>query len=310
MWNWLPQVAGTIAGPVSDYFQGQENRKAHSESDRLNRERADAELGMNLAKQEEFAKNSIRWKIADGAAAGLSPLAALGASGTSFSPVSSNYQSTPYQNDTLSRMGQSISRATQAASTSYERELHDLQVSSLKLDIEGKAIDNQIRASQLSQRSQIGPSFPGADNFIPGQGNSGSSVRPKPATPTMSQEGRLSQEAGWVPTTLMGRTDTGFLPYMPQQLAESTEDDPLAKIDWFVRNRLVPMFTGSGKPPKSQLPKGATDWDLSNSGEWVPVSRSGSNPWERWSNYITNWQDRHHDDYYKWRKGFNKFNRR
>jgi len=280
-WETVLAGASQMAPVIADYFQGQENRKAHSDAEQRNRERADSELAMNLAKQEEFAKNSIRWKIADGAAAGLSPLASLGASGSSYSPVSSNFQASPYQNDTLSRMGQGISRATQAASTSYERELHDLQVASVKLDIEGKALDNQIRASQFAQRSQLGPAFPGADNFLPGQGNSGSTVQPKPATPTMSQTGRHAQEAGWVPTTLMGRTDTGFIPYMPQQLAESTEDDMLAKIDWFTRNRILPLFTGEGKPPQNQLPKGYSDWDLSNTGEWIPVKGRGSYPWQR-----------------------------
>ena len=38
--------------------------------------------------QREFAQNGIRWKVADAEAAGIHPLAALGAQTTPYQPVS------------------------------------------------------------------------------------------------------------------------------------------------------------------------------------------------------------------------------
>ncbi len=69
--------------------------------------------------QREFAQNGIRWKVADAKAAGLHPLAALGAQTTSYQPVQVGDTSL---GSSLSEMGQNIGRAVDATMTRRERE--------------------------------------------------------------------------------------------------------------------------------------------------------------------------------------------
>lgn len=82
---------------------------------------ADTLIGVDSAKrqeyaQREFAKHGIRWKVADAKAAGLHPLAALGASGAAYSPVSS-------AGSDLGSVGQDISRSIEATRTADERRM-------------------------------------------------------------------------------------------------------------------------------------------------------------------------------------------
>lgn len=85
----------------------------------------------NYAAQKEFAQNGIRWKVEDAKAAGIHPLAALGAHTASFSPV---FQGSDYSG--FSNAGQMISRAIEAKQTQAERELADLQVEHARLENE------------------------------------------------------------------------------------------------------------------------------------------------------------------------------
>lgn len=68
--------------------------------------------------QREFAQHGIRWKVEDAKAAGLHPLAAMGASGASFSPVMVGDTYGP----AMAQAGQDISRAVEATRTQPERD--------------------------------------------------------------------------------------------------------------------------------------------------------------------------------------------
>ena len=66
----------------------------------------------NMAMETDFAKNGISWRIADAAANGISPLAALGSAEPSYSPVAAVLQGdnflappTPNQNSPVSGSG-------------------------------------------------------------------------------------------------------------------------------------------------------------------------------------------------------------
>lgn len=76
-------------------------------------------------RQKEFAQMGIRWKVEDAKAAGLHPLAALGANTLNYSPV--RVGGTDYG---LSKMGQDISRALGKMPTQQEKEerLLDLEI--------------------------------------------------------------------------------------------------------------------------------------------------------------------------------------
>lgn len=261
----------TILGGVLGSLSGSRANKQNAEAARQS-----AEL------QREFAKNGIRWKVEDAIKAGIHPLYALGANTHSFSPVSVGAQPDYSMANAVKDMGQDISRSVQATRTQYEQELSKLQLASAKLDVEGKALDNQIRASQFQKLNQATTSLPGnQDNFIPGQGNS-PTVKVKAMERIASQKGRLAQEAGWRPDVSYARTDSGLTPVVPESLSESLEDDVIGKILWRVRNQLMPNITGQGAPSKSQLPPGYNNWQYDfSSQEWRPIKGYPKSPYQK-----------------------------
>lgn len=115
---------------------------------------------MNIANQKEFAQHGIRWKVADAEAAGLHPLAALGAQTNSFSNVVGSSGDT---ND-YATMGQNIGRSIDAGSTNSERTdrmskaiARTAEVFSLeKMNLENEQLKSQIALT----RSQIPPALP------------------------------------------------------------------------------------------------------------------------------------------------------
>lgn len=108
----------------------------------------------NIDLQREFAQQGIRWKVEDAKAAGIHPAAALGASTTSFSPVSIG-ASNPMggMSSALASMGQDVSRAINATRTSQERDQAFLKSAGV-LELEGKQLDNDIKRATLASSVQ------------------------------------------------------------------------------------------------------------------------------------------------------------
>lgn len=73
-----------------------------------------------MAYQKELAQNQIQWRVEDAKKAGLHPLAGLGVSSASYSPVSTDL--TPPDYSFLGDMGQNLNRAIQQGKTQKERE--------------------------------------------------------------------------------------------------------------------------------------------------------------------------------------------
>lgn len=238
----------------------------------------DAVIAANDANRDmayDFANRGIQMRVEDAKKAGIHPLAALGASVSSPGAV---HVGATGAGDGVSQAGQNLGRAISSMSTKEER-AHD---EFMRAEARKKAaLENKILESQASTVSQTNnPPAPGSANFIPGQGNSALVVN-KPLERTVSQPGRLAQEAGWRPDVSFSRTDTGLTPMVPESLSESLEDDFLGKTMWRIRNQLIPNLTAGqeGRPARSQLPKGADYWDWSYlKQEWQPRSK-----WEgRW----------------------------
>lgn len=118
----------------------------------------------NIAHQKEFAQQGIRWRVDDAKAAGLHPLAALGAQTTSFSPVSVGDLALP--KTSFGEMGQDIGRAIDAGSTAAERNdrmgqavARTAQVFSLeKMNLENELLKTSIAKNVAS----LPPPFPPA----------------------------------------------------------------------------------------------------------------------------------------------------
>lgn len=278
-------IAALIAagGTIGAGFLG---KKANEEAMKMQKDVANA----NMKMQYDFARSGLRWKMEDARAAGIHPVYALGASSNMPSPVSVGVSPDNSMADMAAGLGQNISRAVAAGGTREERALKELQLAGAKADLDGKIIDNSIRASQLRQLQNVPPGI-SSSNFMPGQGN-GPLVVDEPTKRNVSEPGRPAQEAGWRPDVSYSRTDTGLTPVIPQGLSESMEDDMIGKIMWRIRNQVIPNFSGGGKPPLSQLPKGYDDWDWSfTQQEWQPVKGRGSYPWKKWSDSVSDWQN-------------------
>lgn len=118
----------------------------------------------NQAMQREFAQMGIRWKVEDAKAAGLHPLAALGAQTTSFSPVSVGLDK-PETN--FRGMGQDLERAFKASATKEARDAIDMEKTK-DIAREGLKLDNDIKRTEIASRlmstarqsGQVGPPMP------------------------------------------------------------------------------------------------------------------------------------------------------
>lgn len=118
--------------------------------------------------QREFAQNGLRWKVEDAQRAGVHPLAALGATGASYSPVGLG------DNDTasgLSGMGQDIGRAIDATRTQPER-MGAVSAKMEALGLERAGLENELLRAQIMDITRPRtPPFPmaGSDYPMPGQ---------------------------------------------------------------------------------------------------------------------------------------------
>lgn len=199
-------------------------------------------------RQKEFAQHGIRWKAADAQAAGISKLYALGANTTSYAP-----QSVGGSDHGISSAGQNIGRAVSATQSGNQRQgkiANDIQ----RAQLAGLEIDNNIKRTELASRlrttNQPGnpPAHPSFDTkrHIGGQGDS-SVIYKKSLTPSGH-----SPEAsyGVAPEVDWYRGRHGFTPQIPQDLAESFEQNWLGSGAWQLRNSLGPYLgLDTSKPP-------------------------------------------------------------
>lgn len=269
MWGTiLPAIASQAGNIVGAVLQ----KKAAEKSDQANKDTA----SFNAAKQEEFAQHGIRWKVADAKAAGIHPLVGLGASTTSFSPVGVGNVPDSSMANMASNMGQDISRSISATRTADERQMANLQVQAAQLDLQGKSLDNDIKISTLRQMNQTGPAFPGSQGFMPGQG-SGAGIHEKPMERTTSMKGVPHSEPGAITDLGWARTATGVVPVPSGDVKQRIEDNMPHEWMHYYRNNIKPNFGGGTKPPKSALPKGATDWEWSfTNQEYQPIYKGKS----------------------------------
>lgn len=138
----------------------------------LNQQQYDLAM-KNIALQKEFAQNGIQWRVADAAAAGLSPLAALGASEPSFSPVSAQVfpADTAPRNiglQTLANMGQDLLRSKLNASSGADRQLETINLR--KAADEADIVHSQAALTRLrlqrEQTAPINPAVPDTQTFM------------------------------------------------------------------------------------------------------------------------------------------------
>lgn len=167
----------------------------------------------NIQLQKEFAENAIKWKVDDATRAGIHPLYALGASTTSFSPVSVGVSGANPLASAISDAGSHIGRGVSAATaepTKVAAALGNQAIISGDLDIENKRLNNQLLRSRLVQQSQPGSApappltFPG--DYTPGKiGHLGTGEfthpedKPEKNPPLMANNKRWLTSPEWSP---------------------------------------------------------------------------------------------------------------
>lgn len=250
----------------------------------------------NYEAQKEFAQNSIRWRVADAKAAGLHPLAALGASSSSYTPSAAIGDSPDFS--FLQDVGQNIGRAVDAKRTQAERaeqqekqnalfneELRGRQlqneetqtrIDSMKWDMAMQAARNAEQSVRTQQQVPAMPSLAPDGTLMSGQGNAtspGSLIDAKPPEVTLNAPGRPNVEAASINELAFSRTgDGGYAPVMSTDAKNRLEEDVVGTLNWNSRNRLAAWFDlDRAKPPKAWLPAGKTDWTYSiDRGAWYP----------------------------------------
>lgn len=174
----------------------------------------------NIALQKQFAQNGIQWKVADAKAAGISPLYALGASTSSFSPVSIGAQPEDALGKSMHAMGQDLGRAVNSSASSSTRE-GIFADQARKLQLEGAGLDNDIKRATLASQvmkmksAQVGPPIP-TDVPIPTAKPSdikrlyigGNKIDLDPTTSSAKDfEDRYGDDISWLTAPMIGAAD-------------------------------------------------------------------------------------------------------
>lgn len=261
---------------------------------------------LNYQHQKEFAQNAIQWRVADAKAAGLHPLAALGASPLGFSPSFSGAipSSTDWDfsamGDAIGKMGQNIGRAVEAQATEKERaDAADYANKARELDLENKQLQNDTlrqnivdratasvaalahQAGQPPAMQRMSSTGSGSGESIPGQAQSypNGLTENTPAEVISSMPGNSHIEAGVHPDVAYDDAGNGTRAIMRSDKAQNAlEDDEFGSIAWNLRNRLLPSILDVGNPPPaSELPdkgKGKYGWTFNPFIQaWVPYRR-------------------------------------
>lgn len=285
--DFLPFVnTGTLplVGPLLDYKAAEEDRRAAQDVNRQALEEQQA----NRQMQYEFAQNGIRWRVEDANAAGLHPLAALGASGASYSPTSTSLMSESRGNSyrSLSRMGQDASRAMMAMATPQEQEIKRLTLDRMKTDNLIAGMELLERKNRLLNSTGTGSGVgDNAGYSIGGQPDglkwSGRRIDLIPNKITYDEPGAPQQTAGASSMFDMYKTKRGFLGLLNQKAAESTEDDWLAKIGIHLQSLLSGAEGPQNMTKNFRVPHGYDRYAYGGPvGGYAPVKKGARTVWE------------------------------
>lgn len=204
--DWLGAI-GNLAGSAFKYSSARDDRKS-SENTAM----------QNIALQKQFAKNGIQWKVEDALKAGIHPLAALGASTTSFAPVTVG-SSLAEGASGFASAGQDIGRAVNASMSKGDRaSAASKAAEALALEkgqLENDLLKTQV-ASQVAKLSQAGgnPAMPTATG---GRKN-------RTGQPALDEAADIAEEGKFKGRPLMKQGGRKIMTDPQTSNMESTED--------------------------------------------------------------------------------------
>lgn len=232
---------------------------------------AESNMQAQMDLQKQFAKNSVRWRVADAKAAGIHPLAALGAQTHSYAPMAFSDSLGP----AMASAGQDIGRAIDATRTGSER-ADAVSTTVRHLTIQRMGLENELLASQIAKVRQAGhpPPLPaggssGGSNptAIAAGGNSilsdgGPYIETSPSPVTKTYPGSPQTQPGIPPESQYFRVGPNEYKLNPSPaFKQAIEDDMLAETEFAVRNRLPQTFGGKLNPPFPAPPGAQWNFD-------------------------------------------------
>lgn len=183
-----------------------------------------------IANQKEFAQKGIRWRVADAKAAGLHPLAALGANTTSYTP-----QAVGSTNDPYGTMGQNITRAISQKMTNLEKTLQLINIRKAELELENMGLQNASLRKQVEDLDS--PPMPNTVNnqfgIIDGQNPTSPKLGHQFTTNQISSSSRMGTTSGKGPLETEVIDNFGNVWRFPSQdIADAMESSPYNAIKY------------------------------------------------------------------------------
>lgn len=224
-------------------------------------------------RQKEFAQMGIRWKMDDARAAGLHPVAALGGTGSMYSPSAAvSGQFTADKPGFVTRQssgsgldGQNTLRAEMAAKTDVEKEMEALALR--RGQLQNALLEGQVAAQWSSVMGQP-PGTPGPVSIGPRPAPVGA-IKVEPSKVTSRQPGHSGMEAGSTPAGKSFDLGGGLKIALPSQAASESFESmgplsaPLAMTIGAARR----WWHGPETQPSLSAPQGS-QW------VWSPWSQS------------------------------------
>jgi len=249
------------------------------------RKHAEKMAARSEALSREFAQSGIQWRVADAKAAGIHPLAALGANTHTPSFAAMGVDTSGY-----GAAGQDISRAMQTAAQSPSKKQQLYRAKVMELDLRNRELQNDYLASQIAKNNQAGQTprtgISDGPMLVDGQPDAGGLPLPggrvltRPMRREAPHSDRKYQEAGAHTDLGYARTKAGYAPTMSRDTKERLDDDLPGVIWWNIRNRILPALgINSNKPPVR--PKKGYRWYYNiGTGEYRQIRKSGKKrPW-------------------------------
>jgi hypothetical protein len=198
---------------------------------------------MEYARQKDFARNAIQWKVNDAKAAGIHPLYALGTSTTQYAPQ--QVGGTDYG---IAAAGQELGRSINAVTGVGGRD-QAFKRATQQLSLQRMELENQLLSSRIATANQtMHPPAPQGETFvIPGQPGSGL-VDERPMRKEKALKGGYQEPA---PITDYGFTKThdGYGIVQSHDAKDRLEEDFVGSFGWNMRNRVIPYLKGKLRPP-------------------------------------------------------------
>lgn len=261
-------MIGALIGAGASLIGGLFGKKSAKKQQAAAIAAQEAQSNREYARQKEFAREAIQWKVRDAKRAGVHPLYALGANTVSYAPQSVGGVG---YNDPLpgaiADAGQNIGRAIDSGLNSDQRIQHRLNM----LSVQRAELENTKLASEIALMSQPGtpppPSTPGA--VIPGQGG----IEVTPSKQVSTSVGIPWSEATPTPEIKFAWTPHGELAAVPSQaISEGLESSWMASLGYGLRNHVLPTLGQGVAPSNDWLPPGASHWKFNPFTQaWHPV---------------------------------------